>query len=78
MLIESEAALLRKDLTTDIDMNMITLAGRKKKLIGLGEAVSGPFRKSDGGGDFMSVSEIFSLLTLIATVALVIVTAMKR
>ena len=57
---------------------MITLAGGKKKPVGLGEAVSGPFRNSDGGGDSMSVSEIFSLLTLIATVALVIVTAMKK
>lgn len=48
----------------------------KEKPTGPGEAVSGPHLRKGAG--IMSAMEIIALLNLIATVALVIVNAMKK
>lgn len=65
-----------KGVTKNIPSWYNTPVGGKKKPVDPGEAVSGPHIRKGAG--IMSVTEVICLLNLIATVALVIVTAMKK
>ena len=60
---------------TDINLSYDHLVGRNTKPAGPGEAAGGPLQK---GGEGMTTMEVLALLSLIAQVVLIAVTANKN